>query len=67
VYYWSGGPISCTAAQSCTAVGSKTPAHQDVDKLFAERWNGSGDWGAANLPAPENPDGGQFYGVCVTH
>jgi hypothetical protein len=58
--------VSCASAASCTAVGSKTPAHQDVDKLFAERWNGSGDWGAANLPAPEGSDGGQFYGISCT-
>jgi hypothetical protein len=57
--------VSCVSAASCTAVGTKDPAQQEVTDLLAERWNGSGDWGVANLAEPGD-DGGQFLSISCT-
>jgi hypothetical protein len=60
--------VSCVSTASCTAVGTKGVIHKKlgVEELFGERWNGSGDWGAANIAAPGDGDENQFFGVSCT-
>jgi hypothetical protein len=59
--------VSCVSTANCTAVGAKYPAQKENTEPLAERWNGSGHWGVANIPPPGDGDSNQFFAdSCAT-
>jgi sugar lactone lactonase YvrE len=53
--------VSCSAASSCTAVGSYNGASGNASTL-AERWNGTG-WALQTTPNPSGTTANNLYGV----